>query len=301
MTGGSGLVGSAIAKRLTGKYELLTPSRQELDLLDPTSLDEYINSNDFEICIHAAAVVMGLGGNLSKPGESLSKNTQIDLNLFESLAKSKVNRLIYISTVAAYGHPYSQLPLVEADFFRGPPHLGEYGYGSSKRLAHAHAEAIRVTNKVATSYLVLTNVFGENDRFDQHTGHVIPALIEKAAIAGEKDSPLYVWGKPETTRDFIYSGDLATAVEKLIPLNHHGILNVSSGKSISMSDVVTFISREFGIDRIEWQKDQPIGIPHRTVSNRQLKSLIDFDPHVFDVALTKTINWYKDNKESLRK
>jgi GDP-L-fucose synthase len=300
VTGSSGLVGGAVAELLGDTVELILPSRSDMDLLDVASVRSYLKETCPDVCIHAAALVMGLGGNISKPGESLHHNALMDLNLFSALRVSSVQRLLYVSTVAAYGFPYLRMPLVEADFFMGAPHEGEYGYASAKRLGHAHAEALFKTSGVWTSYLVLTNVFGPNDRFNMQTGHVIPSLILKAAVAAENQEYLKVWGNPSTTRDFVFSEDVARAIQGLIPLKHHGIVNISSGKPVEMAQIADIICREFEIRGIDWQSDRPVGIQHRVVSNQGLRELIDFEPQDFDESLTQTIQWYKSNTERRR-
>lgn len=300
VTGGSGLVGSAVAKKLRQNYEVLSPSRHDMDLLDSDSVRKYIENNRPDACVHAAAVVMGLGGNLNLPGASLFQNTQMDLNLFKALQTSKVSRVIYVSTVAGYGYPYLRQPLREEDFFKGAPHAGEYGYASSKRLAHAHAEALKSLTGANTSYLILTNIYGPNDRFNIQTGHVIPSLIAKASHASKRATSLEVWGNPDTVRDFVFSEDLGEAIASLLPLAHHGMLNISSGVGTQMQLVAETICHQFGLDVVDWQSNQPVGIPHRVVSNEALCGLIEFKPLNFVTGLEKTIEWYKQNPGRIR-
>jgi len=55
ITGTSGFIGAALAKRLTGRFRLFTPSRNELDLLGPsTALDSYCRQHEIGRIVHFA-------------------------------------------------------------------------------------------------------------------------------------------------------------------------------------------------------------------------------------------------------
>ena len=63
ITGASGMVGQNILEHSeTINYELLVPSRTEMDLLDPQKVREYISKNKPDLIIHAAGLVGGILG-----------------------------------------------------------------------------------------------------------------------------------------------------------------------------------------------------------------------------------------------
>ena len=55
-----------------------------------------------------------------------------------------------------------------------------------------------------------TNLYGFNDNYDLKSSHVIPALVRKfhEALIYKKKT-VEVWGNKNTTRDFLFSEDLA--------------------------------------------------------------------------------------------
>jgi len=55
ITGGTGLLGSAIVEQVAGQYEVLAPSRRELDLENGVAVAEYVEKHQPTLCIHAAA------------------------------------------------------------------------------------------------------------------------------------------------------------------------------------------------------------------------------------------------------
>ena len=84
ITGSGGLLGSALRTQSDSQYEVLAPTRGELDLEDPVKVREYIILHKPNLCIHSAAQVYGLGGHKLHPNKALLVNSRIDLNLITS-------------------------------------------------------------------------------------------------------------------------------------------------------------------------------------------------------------------------
>ena len=54
ITGGSGFIGRNLAEQLRAQYDVLAPSRQELDLHSDTAVRDYLAAHRFDVVIHAA-------------------------------------------------------------------------------------------------------------------------------------------------------------------------------------------------------------------------------------------------------
>lgn len=54
ITGASGLVGSRVIELLKTNYQWLSPSSKELNITDQQSVTDYLNSHQFDICLHLA-------------------------------------------------------------------------------------------------------------------------------------------------------------------------------------------------------------------------------------------------------
>ena len=48
-TGGTGFLGRNLVPKLREKYEIVAPTRQELDLKDLNAVDSYIKNNQFDV------------------------------------------------------------------------------------------------------------------------------------------------------------------------------------------------------------------------------------------------------------
>lgn len=55
VTGGSGQVGTGIAKASRGRFEIIAPPRAELDLADPASIEKLLASHDWDAIISSGA------------------------------------------------------------------------------------------------------------------------------------------------------------------------------------------------------------------------------------------------------
>ena len=53
ITGGSGILGSELKKKFPNA---LTPTHEELDISDRSSVNDFFNKNEFDIIIHTAAM-----------------------------------------------------------------------------------------------------------------------------------------------------------------------------------------------------------------------------------------------------
>ena len=97
ITGSGGLLGSALRTQSDSQYEVLAPTRGELDLEDPVRVRDYINLHKPNLCIHSAAQVYGLGGHKLHPNKSLLVNSRIDLNLINSMRSSNIGLIRFLS------------------------------------------------------------------------------------------------------------------------------------------------------------------------------------------------------------
>ena len=93
VAGASGMAGSAIVRALKKKGygdsskggELLTPNRQELDLLNNECVNKWMNNNKPDIVVLAAKVTVGgIEANRSRPADFLLENLRIEIQVIEA-------------------------------------------------------------------------------------------------------------------------------------------------------------------------------------------------------------------------
>lgn len=304
VTGGAGGLGVATVNLLkkNGYQKVFSPSRNELDLLNIKSVQDYFEEKKPVVVIHLACIVFGLLGNQQNQMMSIMDNTIINANLFSGINESDSVRYIFFAgTVASYPYPYAHVPLIETDFFNGLPHGGEFGYAMSKRHAYGYMHILNETKGIKFTYGIFTNLYGENDRFNDGTGHVIPSLIMKAYRAKHENKPFTVWGNGLAERDFLHFDDAAAAI--ICCMNAEStpeLVNISSGQSLTIKRLSEIIANEAGIDSIEFLVDKPVGIPSRVVDNTRLCSLSFSQCVSIEEGIKRTYRWYSDNINNVR-
>lgn len=303
VTGARGLLGTSIVNELKnqGFINVFCPTSSELNLLNNDMVEVWFVDNKPEYVFHLASLVYGLKGNLDNQLKSIHQNTQINLNLFNACGEHGVKKIFFAGTVASYPYPYPSLPLKEEFFMDGEPHTGEYGYAIAKRHALSYLKILKQTKNIDYCYGIFTNLYGINDKFDTDGGHVIPSLIKKS-IDAMKDGQrvLNVWGNKDTKRDFLNSKDAATAA-LLCMQKANEIVNISSGRTISMGEIVEYIQIYFNNDLIiEWDYNAPIGIAERSVSNEKLLSYGFKSDISMKSGVLQTLKWAEAHYDVLR-
>ena len=303
VTGARGLLGTALAKALA-RLEvpgILTPSRAELDLMDADATERYFARHRPASVVHLAAVVFGLGGNLGSQTGILAQNTLINNNIFSAMARYPVRKCFYAGTVASYPFPYKSETLREDEFFNGLPHSGEFGYGAAKRHAYCYLHLLAKDIGLSFAYGILTNLYGENDRFNIDDGHVIPSLIAKAHAAAQSNGRLEVWGDGSAERDFLHADDAARAVIACLDSDEKELLlNISSGRGVSMRTLAECIAEAAGLPGVSYLPGKPTGIPRRVVDNTRMRRL-GVEPAIrLEDGLRAAYEWYSKHRASAR-
>lgn len=302
ITGGSGLVGYALQKRLRelGFTNIAAPSSKEFDLLDVSQAEKLFETTRPEYVFHNAARVYGIMGNMNNKGESYFANSMINLNTIEMCRKYSVQKIVAMGSGCVYPYPPVKLPLSVEDIWDGYPHSSEDSYAIAKRGMLAQLNAYQDSYSLDFAFVVSSNLFGPNDRFDEAEGHVIPALLSKFSSSLETGKRVEVWGNGSAQRDFLYSEDVAAALI-LIMRNIIGPVNMGSGDVSSIKEVVDLLSDISGVTDVVWDSSKPNGQDYRAYDLRVLKEA-GFQPkHSLRSGLLETWNWFRENLQTARK
>ena len=119
IAGGSGMVGSAIIRKLKhlGFKNLIHPNSSELDLKDSDLVSHWFSKNKPNIVIFAAAKVGGIFANNTYPVDFLLDNLKIQNNVIESAWKNNVRRLLFLGSSCVYPKDSSQ-PIQEDELLK---------------------------------------------------------------------------------------------------------------------------------------------------------------------------------------
>lgn len=299
ITGAHGFVGKHLVKRFKHEmsFQLLTPTRTELDLLDRADINYYLKHNKPNIVIHLAAQCAGIGGNQLTPGDFIYNNTLMSANIIDA-CKGKIDRFIGIGSICMYPQ-FTPVPFKEEDIYNGYPEPTNAPYGLSKRFQLEMLQAYRKQYHFPGIFLVPVNLMGEHDNFDDVTSHVVPAMLKKffrAKLNG--DHFVTLWGDGSASREFLYAGDFADAIVLALHKYYKGDpINIGTGKEITIAELATKVSDLVGFKgEILWDTSRPNGQPRRQLDVTKAKQEFGFEAQTnFDDALEYTYEWALKN------
>lgn len=302
VAGHTGLVGSAVCRRLTQMegVEALTVGRSDVDLRDFAQVLEWMREALPEYVIVAAGTVGGISANSSRPAEFLRDNLSIAANLIHGSHLVGVRRLLYLSSNCVYPRD-SQPPHAIEMLGSGPMEPTNEWYGLAKISGMKLCDAYRAQYGSEFISLIPTSTFGPGDSLELGNGHLISDLLMKTLAEKRRmietetiRGSVELWGSGFPVREYLYVDDLADAI--VFALQHPEtppILNIGGGTRFTIRDLAMKIVEAID-ERITLSFDvsRPDGAPARFLDNSVLDEMGWTPKFSFDEALQKTIDWY---------
>ena len=250
ITGGSGMVGRHIQAHPTAaEWEILAPTSQELDLRNSTQVANYIAEKQPDLVVHCAGKVGGIRANIAAPVDFLDQNVMIGRNVIMGARAAGIKRLINLGSTCIYPRNAPN-PLNEEMILTSELEPTNEGYALAKIVALRLCKYIRREDPTFLyKTLIPCNLYGEYDKFDPHSSHLLPAIIHKIHQAERRnEKSVEIWGDGTARREFMYSGDLADAVFKAAANleTTPDLMNVGIGADHSISDYYTIVARVIG-------------------------------------------------------
>src|SRR3954471_8634975 len=213
VAGHRGLVGSAILRRLrsAGFDNLLTATRDQLDLRDQAAVNYWFKANRPEYVYLVAGTVGGILANSTRPAEFLYDNMMIHATVVHAAHLYDVHRLLYLGSSCIYPRHATQ-PMTEEELLTGPLEPTNEPYAIAKIAGIKLCQAYRRQYGCDFISAMPTNLYGPHDNCDLTSSHVLPALMRKfhdAKLAGVRE--VTVWGTGTPRRELLHVDDLADA------------------------------------------------------------------------------------------
>ena len=277
IAGHRGMVGSAVLRRLEkeGFTKTITRTRQEVDLLDRTSVRRFFEKERPSIVVDAAAKVGGIVANNEQPVEFLLQNVTIQNNLIEAAADYGARKFLFLGSSCIYPK-FAPQPIQESSLLTGPLEPTNDAYALAKiagiRLCQAYAK------QYGKNFLsgMPTNLYGPNDNFDLHTSHVLPALIRKAHEAKERgDKTIPIWGSGTPRREFLHTDDLADACLFLLEnYDSPDVVNIGCGEDVTIRELAETVCDVVGFPgELVFDTSKPDGTPRKLLDMSKLFGL----------------------------
>ena len=304
IAGHRGMVGSACWRTLqsAGYTNLLGRTSKELDLRDQHAVNDFIQEEQPEVIIDAAARVGGILANDSYPYEFLMDNMLIQNNLIRAAHENNVPKFIFLGSSCIYPK-FAPQPLKEEYLLTDSLEPTNEWYAIAKISGVKLIEALRKEYNRDYVSLMPTNLYGPNDNYDLKTSHVLPAMIRKFHEAKEAgNTPVKLWGSGAPMREFLYVDDLGKAVLHALEnsLDEH-LYNIGTGVDLTIKSLAELIQEAVGHKgEIIWDSSKPDGTPRKLMDNSKMESQGWKAQVNLEVGVSLAYQWFLDNLSSYR-
>lgn len=270
------MVGGALVRRLEREdVEILTVSRNELDLLDQAATNRWFAAMRPQVVFHAAAKVGGIVANNTLRAEFIYENLLIATNVIHAAHVQGVEKLLFLGSSCIYPKLAPQ-PLREDSLLTDTLEPTNEPYAIAKIAGVKMAEAYRSQYGSDFISIMPTNLYGRGDNYHPEYSHVVAALIRRFHEAKETGAPeVVVWGTGTPRREFLYVDDMADASIHLMKnYSEGGLINVGSGEDISIADFASVVARTVGYTgKIVFDTSKPDGTPRKLLDVGKLARL----------------------------
>lgn len=299
VTGGAGMIGSNLVKRLVkdragdvfvadnlwrGRIEYLKDIDDssmidlernffKVDLRDPNSCRMVTEGID-EV-YHLADVVAGIGYVFSHQKDVFHDNLLIDTNILKASADAGVKRFIYVGTACSYPKAkqfgVEAPPLVEEDIMPAEP---ESAYGWSKLIGELQTDLYGRETDMKTGVMRFHNVYGTPTDFSSARSQVIPSLITKAITYPQQE--FVVWGSGSQGRSFVHVEDIADGLVRMMEKGlGMGTIQLGNSCCTSIRELVDIVVKVSGKKiEVKYDLSKPEGDRGRCGDCRKAETIL---------------------------
>jgi len=311
------MVGSAVIRQLMLRQtqgdalELVTRSRDQLDLTDQLAVRNFFASQRIDIVILAAAKVGGIWANQHYPAEFIYENLALQCNVIHEAYRIGVQRLLFLGSSCIYPK-HAEQPMAEACLLTGPLEPTNEPYAIAKIAGIKLCESYN--RQYGTDYrsVMPTNLYGPGDNFHPENSHVVPALIRRFHEAAVNDAAeVLIWGTGRPRRELLHVDDMAAASLHVLDLDESAYrahtepmlsqINVGTGEDVTIAELASVIAQVTGYKGgIAFDSTRPDGAPRKLLEVSRLARL-GWRPKIgLREGLEATYQWFLQQKDVVR-
>ncbi|MCB0656567.1 MAG: NAD-dependent epimerase/dehydratase family protein [Saprospiraceae bacterium] len=304
VTGATGFLGKRLVKKLIANG--IQPIRSSLslgvDLRQYEQTLEYFQMVKPDLVLNCASFVGGIQFGYKYPAELFENNLLMNVNLLRVARETAVKRIV--NPISNCVYPAQATLFKEDEIWDGPMHDSVMVYGFVRKAfwvgswANAKQYGLDVIN------IVLSNMYGPEDHFEEERSHALGALIMKFVRARNQGDPyVTVWGSGKPVREWLHVDDGAEAMIRATALAPNpDFINIGVGEGISVLDMAEMIKDLTGFrGEIRLDTSKPDGAAYKTVDGHRGAALMGWMPSIpFEQGVADAIRWYEINQQSVR-
>lgn len=303
VTGGTGFIGRHMVEELQRAGSRVRVSVHERPLPEGIGDVETVRADltrveDCRVAVKGADYVIHAAGTAGAAGvrgalqlQGISLNVVLSTTLLQTASEEGVKKIVVFGS--STGYPSLAHPVAEDEMWSGEPHPSYFGYGWMRRYIEKLGEYVTRESTCDVVVVRPSAIYGPWDNFSDTTGHVIPALIRRAA---RREDPFVVWGSGSEVRDFLHVRDFARGT--LLSLQAPGrfsCFNIGSGRPSTISEIVSLVLHAVGHDKasLVFDRTKPVTIPFRLLDIGKARLSLGFEPViVLEQGIRETADWY---------
>jgi GDP-L-fucose synthase len=296
--GATGFVGKWVLEKLAQLRPEATVVGTSLsmgvDLRDKHQTSRLFQTIRPNFVINCAAYVGGIQFGYQHPAEIFANNVPMVANIFAAAQENRVHRLVQPISNCAY--PAAESFFQEANFWNGPLHESVLVYGMTRKMMWVGAWAYARQFHLDTVSLILSNMYGPGDHFDEVRSHALGALVKKIVDAKvENKKEVVIWGTGNPMREWLYVEDGAEALVRGLSIPpYQDIVNIGSGQGCTIRELALLIREAVGWSgTFHFDTTKPDGAPYKTVDGSRGKELLGWTPATsLRAGIQKTVAYY---------
>ena len=310
VTGGAGMIGSAIVRRLLADpdYEVRVSDQREPPLWMREGCE--VHTGDLRSLgqarlavagcaqvIHCAAIVGGIANFHRLPHTLTEVNNALYNAVIRAALDEEVDRFVYISSSMVFERA-EVYPTPEDHLPDCPVPVSAYGF--SKLTGEVYCRAAHAEHGLPFTICRPFNAYGPGEVPTDEPGiaHAVPDLIRKVQ-SGQR--PLQIFGSGEQTRTLTHVSDIAAGVVAAMasPAGLNEDFNISAADELTVAEIARIIWEECGADPSDFALEHlpsfPVDVVRRWPSVEKARRLLGWEAAVdLRAGIRATARWLAD-------
>jgi UDP-glucose 4-epimerase len=311
VTGGAGLIGGAVVRRLLADpaYEVRVADerpapqwmREGCEIRTGDLRDAHEAGQSMRGCthvIHLAAIVGGIANFHRLPYTLTQVNNALTGALVSAALEHRVERFTYVSSSMVFERA-EVFPTPESYLADCPVPRSAYGF--SKLAGEVYCRAAYEQHGLPYTICRPFNAYGPGELPGEEPGiaHLVPDLIAKV-LRGER--PLPIFGSGEQTRTLTHVEDIADGIVTALssPAGLYEDFNISASEELSVLDIARAVWSACGEDpdelAVEHHASFPVDVQRRWPSVEKARELLGWTAQVtLADGLAGTVRWFREH------
>jgi len=293
VTGGSGLVGTALSKILP---DAIYVSSSDYDLTSEKDVVDMFEEIKPQRIVHLAARVGGIIDNTEHPVVFFDKNVLINTLMIKYSYIYGASRFLGVLSSCIFPDDAPVYPLKEEHLHQGAPPVTNFSYATAKRAMAVQIDAYNKEYGTKYNYIIPCNLFGEEDKDNYSDSHFVAALIKKIYIANKEGvDRIELYGDGTPLRQFMYVHDLARIIKLIIYRDITDCFNIAPPWNMTIDEIARTALKATNSEHLDifYNISYPNGQMRKDIDTSIMSSLFpDFEFTPLEKGLSLYYQYY---------